>query len=120
MILGHRLDNPRFVIWDKGQYLNTLPSHTEVEVVAYGKVQTLLRARTGGGINSSFFSGDLARESEVLRQVADYIERGVKPLGQQVMPFDLWQQQTRTNELNQLPQKGVPPADLAKPELKLK
>ena len=120
VILGHRLDNPRFVIWDKGQYLNTLPSHTEVEVVAYGKVQTLLRARTVGAINSSFFSGDLARESEVLRQVADYIERGFKPLGQQVMPFDLWQQQTRTNELNQLPQKGVPPADLAKPELKLK
>jgi hypothetical protein len=116
VILGHTLGNPRFIICDRGQYLNSLPSHTEVEVVPYRKVQTLLRARTGGAVNSSLVSGDLARESEVLRMCADYIERGLKPAGQQVIPFELWQQQTRTNQF-------APPAhtpDWAKPELKLK
>ncbi len=110
------LSYQRFIIRDANWLLQTLPSHTEVEVVPYQKVQTLLRARTGGGVNSSFVSGDLARESEVLRMCADYLERGVKPAGQQVIPFEIWQLQTRTNQF-------VPPAqspDRAKPEPRLK
>ncbi len=92
------LTHQRFVILDANWRLRSLHWHTEVEVVPYGKVQTLLRARTGEGINSSFVSGDLASESEVLRMCADYIERGVKPAGQQVIPFEIWQLQTRTNQ----------------------
>jgi len=117
VILGHPLGHPRFVIRNAPALAMSLPpNHTEVEIVPYRKAQTLLRARTGGGINSSFFSGDLARESEVLRICADYIERDVKPAGQQVIPFELWQQQTRTNQFG--PPSQTP--DWAKPELKLK
>lgn len=116
IVLGQPVGNPRFIIRDASQRYNTLPWHTEVEVVPYRKTQTLLRARTGGGLKSSFVNGDHAIESAVLRMCADYIERGVKPAGQQVISFEHWLEQNRTNQFS-------PPAqtpDWVKPELRLK
>lgn len=125
LVLGQPVGNPRFIIFNPNptvqEMVQTIGPATEVEVASYRSGLTRLTARTRSPIlNSVVRTSNPARESEALRLCADYIERGVKPARVLVLPYDLWQQQTRTNELNQLPQKGVPPADLAKPELKLK
>lgn len=124
MVLGQPVGNARFVVYglmfSPQEMQQSIVAMTEVEVVPYSKGLTRLRARTLNPIVSSLPASNPARESEALRLCADYLERGIKPVRQQVLPYDLWQQQIRTNELNQLPQRGVPPADVAKPELKLK